>query len=150
MTGLWTPAGDNQPAPRPQDDSSGAGPAGRTGGDPDAGPDLAELALLRDQLLATPVATIIANHAIGMWELAALHLGLTGGPEDVAPVPPDLSQARLALDAVAALVEGLGARLGEHQPVLADALSQLRLAYVQVSELVARGGGVTGPDSDGS
>lgn len=138
MTGLWTPAGDHEPAPAPRDEPSGAGP------------DAAELAQMRDQLLATPVATIVANHAIGMWELAALHLGLTGGPEGLPPAPPDLAQARLALDAVAALVEGLGERLGENEPVLRDALAQLRLAYVQVADLVARATGEASPGSDGS
>ena len=136
MTSLWTPSGEHEPR-RDPDDSAPQGPPGGSGAGGDAGPDPAEMARLRDQLLATPVATIVANHVIGMWELAALHLGLSGGPDDPAPPPPNLDEARLALDAVAAVVEGLGERLAEHAPVLRDALAQLRLAYVQVMQVVA-------------
>lgn len=138
MAGLWTPTGEHEPAPEPRDEPSGAGPSA------------AELAQLRDQLLATPVTTIIANHVIGMWELAALHLWLTGGPDDMPPAPPDLYQAGIALDAVAAVVEGLGDRLGENEPVLRDALTQLRLAYVQVAEVLARSAGDAARDSGDS
>ena len=49
----------------------GAGPSTRRRPRPTraAAPDL------RQQLAATPVADIVANHAIGLWELAVLHLG---------------------------------------------------------------------------
>ena len=46
---------------------------------------------------------VVANHAYGLFELAALHLSAK---------PPSLDQARLAVDALGALVEGLGDRLG--------------------------------------
>jgi hypothetical protein len=61
---------------------------------------------------------------MGLFELAAIHLGLDD---------PALDQARLAIDAMAALVDGLGDRLGDSAPVLRDALAQIRLAFVQVS-----------------
>jgi hypothetical protein len=66
---------------------------------------------------------VVANHAFGLFELAALHLSLD---------PPQLDQARLAIDALSALVEGLGDRLGEHGKELTAGLSQLRMAYVQI------------------
>ena len=62
------------------------------------------MAELREQLARTPAEVVIANHAFGLFELAALHLSLQ---------PPQLDQARLAIDALAALVDGLGDRLGE-------------------------------------
>jgi hypothetical protein len=81
------------------------------------------MAELRDQLARTPAEVVVANHAFGLFELAALHLSLD---------PPQLDQARLAIDALAALVEGLGDRLGDHGRELTSGLSQLRMAYVQI------------------
>jgi hypothetical protein len=83
----------------------------------------ARMAELREQLACTPAETVIANHAFGLFELAALHLSLA---------PPQLEEARLAIDALAALVEGLGERLGEASTQLTEGLSQLRLAFVQI------------------
>jgi hypothetical protein len=78
---------------------------------------------MQEQLANTPVEVVIANHAFGLFELAALHLSLQ---------PPQLDQARLAIDALAALVEGLAGRLGEPEQQLKDGLAQLRMAYVQI------------------
>jgi hypothetical protein len=65
----------------------------------------------------------VANHCFGLFELAALPLSLA---------PPQLSEASLAIDALAALVEGLTGRLGEHEGQLKEALASLRLAFVQI------------------
>jgi Domain of unknown function (DUF1844) len=78
---------------------------------------------LQEQLARTPVELVIANHAFGLFELAALHLSLQ---------PPQLPQARLAIDALGALVEGLAGRLGEYERQLIEGLANLRLAYVQI------------------
>jgi hypothetical protein len=88
----------------------------------------AELARVRAEVRATPVRDLVANHAIGLWQLALIHLALgeEGGE-------PDLAEAKLAVDALAALVEGVGDDLGDHGPTLRDALTSLRLAYVQRS-----------------
>jgi Domain of unknown function (DUF1844) len=159
MTGLWTPYGEHQPEPdRPDQPGTSGGPplVGGPGGGPDLSPDLSpeeaaaareQLRELREQLANTPVADIIANHVIGLWELAVLHL-TTGAPSQ-APAPaggeaaasaapdegrtPDLEEARLAIDAIGAIVEGLGARLGDNAEPLRDALAQLRLAFVERS-----------------
>ena len=72
------------------------------------------------------MADIVANHAVGLWQLAIVHLA----PEDESP--PSLDEARLAIDAHGGLVDGLGDRLGPHEEPLRDALAQLRLAFVQV------------------
>ena len=62
-----------------------------------------ELDAMRDQLVQAPVELVIANHAMGLWELAALHLSHK---------PPHLPQAQLAIDALSALLDGLQGRLG--------------------------------------
>src|SRR5438105_494378 len=54
----------------------------------------AELAEVQRQLAETPASVVVANHCIGLYQLAALHLGLD---------PPQLDQAQLAIDALAAL-----------------------------------------------
>ncbi len=87
---------------------------------------------LRDQLARTPAEVVVANHAFGLFELAALHLSLQ---------PPQLDQARLAIDALAALVDALGPRLGEPGKQLSDGLSQLRMAYVEIHRIVDAGSG---------
>ena len=136
MSGLWTPSGEHNPRPTPDSGSShddesgldGLGDADPRAMDPDEAAALAEMARVRAELVATPVADIVANHAMGLWQLAVLHLAPEGDTN------PSLAEAGLAIDALAALVEGLGERLGNNGEPLRDALAQLRLAYVQVSE----------------
>ena len=68
---------------------------------------------------------------MAFFELAALHLqreAATGGEEK-----PDMAEASLAIDAMGALVEGLGEKLGPYRPQLEDAVAQLRKAFVQRS-----------------
>jgi hypothetical protein len=81
------------------------------------------MAELRDRLANTPADVVVANHAYGLFELAALHLSLER---------PQLAEAALAIDALGCLVDGLGDRLGEPAGELGTALAQLRLAFVQV------------------
>ena len=103
----------------------------------------AEMARLRDELARTPAEVVVANHAFGLFELAALHLSLQ---------PPQLSQASLAIDALAALVDGLGDRLGDARHQLSDGLSQLRMAYVQIHRATQSPTGPAdqvGPDAAG-
>jgi len=83
----------------------------------------AELAEVQRQLLETPASVIIANHAIGLFQLAALHLNQQ---------PPNFVDAQLAIDGLGSLVEGLGDRLGPDEEPLRDALAQIRLAFVQI------------------
>jgi hypothetical protein len=121
---LWTPGGEHEPTPsQAEGQAPGADPAADVA-DEEAREQLRQL---REQLAATPVADIVANHAIGLWELAVLHLSPPEGEV------PDLEQAQLAIDAMGALVEGLGSRLGRHEEPLREALAQLRLAYVEMS-----------------
>ena len=86
MSTLWTPGGENDPDdPESTARTADAGPGG-----PEDEAAREQLRALREQLAQTPVADIVANHAIGLWELALLHLSAEEGPA------PDLEEARLA------------------------------------------------------
>ena len=134
MSSLWTPEGEHPVSPEGQGAAQSPPPgAGRRPLPPETEPDSeeqaaveADLDQLRRQLAETPVEVVVANHAFGLFELAALHLSLQ---------PPQLDEARLAIDAVAALSEGLAGRLGDAEPTLREGLAQLRLAYVQIKTL---------------
>lgn len=78
---------------------------------------------VRAQLAKVPADVVVSNHAMGLYELAAIHLSAN---------PPKLTDAALAIDALACLVEGLGERLGDTHAVLNDALANIRLAFVQI------------------
>ncbi|MGD9999363.1 MAG: hypothetical protein AB7L17_00030 [Ilumatobacteraceae bacterium] len=77
----------------------------------------------RRRLAEVPAEVVVSNHVMGLYELAAIHLG---------GAPPDLRQAALAIDSVACLVEGLGDRLGPDAGTMRDALANIRLAFVQI------------------
>lgn len=81
------------------------------------------LAEARQRLAEAPAEVVVTNHAMGLYELAAIHL---------TSAPPKLSEAALAIDALGCLVDGLGERFGESHDVLRDALENIRLAFVQV------------------
>jgi hypothetical protein len=91
-----------------------------------------EMEEVRRQLLSAPASVVIANHAMGLYELAALHLTAEA---------PKLAEASVAIDALAALVEGLEGRLGENEATLREALGGLRAAYLEVR---SRAGGDEG------
>jgi hypothetical protein len=82
-----------------------------------------QMAAMRAELANSPVEVVVANHCYGLFELAAVYLSQQ---------PAMLSQARLAIDALGCLLDGLEGRLGDAEQQLKDGLSQLRLAYVQI------------------
>lgn len=82
---------------------------------------VAQMAETERQLSTTPPDVVIANHAMGMYELAAIHLRQN---------PPNLNEASLAIDALSALLDGLEGRLGQNEPTLREARSQLQQAFV--------------------
>ena len=94
--------------------------------DPDASADTLEaVAEARRRIAEVPASVVVTNHAMGLFELAAIHLS---------DVPPRLDDARLAIDALGHLVEGLGDRLGEHHETIAAALANIRLVFLQRSQ----------------
>ena len=139
MSSLWTPGGEV-----PVDRSRGTStppPAEPPGPPPgaDRPPTEDELAAqaaeLQRFLLEAPAEEIVAQHAMGLYELAVIHLSQ---PE------PRLGDARLAIDALAALAEGLEGRLGEVGTQLRQALPQLQMAFVQIAD---RSAGSQDPDA---
>ena len=126
MSSFWTPSGEHEV---PNEDNGGGAfdPQVSGVGDPEIDPETAaameqQLREAQEQLLSVPAGQIVANHVIGLFELAALHLRVD---------PPNLDEARLPIDAMGILVEQLGDQLPEHQ-TLAAALHQIRLAFVEV------------------
>ena len=139
MSTLWTPSGEHQPAGGPPPGPGGDGaPPSDPSGPPGDDPSPEEIEALREvhaRLIATPVEDVIANHALGLWQVALVHLGVITPPDDTGtPAAPDLASAGLAIDAMAALVDGLGPRLGVHEQVLHDALTQAQMLFVEVSD----------------
>lgn len=139
MSTIWTPSGER---PVPKGSPAAASQPGRPpadAGDPDDQEAMDEMAAqmeaMQQQLLHTPAVVVVANHCIAFYELAVLHLG-----QD----PPNTDDARIAIDAMAGVVEGLGARLGQNERPLKDALAQLQLAFIEARSRAA-GGGPPGP-----
>jgi hypothetical protein len=85
---------------------------------------LEAVAEARQRLAEVPASVVVSNHAMGLFELAAIHLSAE---------PPKLPDAQIAIDALGLLIDGLGERLGEHHDTLAAALGNIRLVYVQKS-----------------
>ncbi len=155
MSTLWTPGGEVPVGDRP----SGSAPAGHEGApdpsvaDAAAAPEgfdldslspeereqaeqyIRELAESRERLRSVPASVVVANHAMGLYELAALHL---------ASQPPNFTEATVAIDALGALLDGMKGRLDEPEATLREAMSQIRMAFVQLknrpSEDAAAGG----------
>ncbi len=114
-----------------QDAVGETGPDGTRAGDPGIEDVQEALADARRRLAETPARVMVVNHVMGLYELAAIHLSST---------PPALADAALAIDAVGCLVEGLGARLGDDAATLSDALSNIRLAFVQIKGSAGQSG----------
>ncbi|MGD9795798.1 MAG: hypothetical protein AB7V43_20215 [Acidimicrobiia bacterium] len=124
MTGLWTPDGDGAVSAA-SDHAADDTEFDLDDIDPEEARRLAaEMAEVRAKLATVPAAQVVANHAMGLFELAAIHLQQEH---------PLFSEAALAIDAMGAIVEGVGAdRLGDVGQTLTEALQQIRLAFVQI------------------
>ena len=138
---LWTPGGEHEvprePAPEPGGAPSGPPREAPPGMLPDGvtlddlSPEeraqaeemIAQMAQAQQQLVEAPIEVVIGNHVIGFYELAALHLQQS---------PPNLREAQLAIDAMAAVVDKLGSSLGDASEPLQQALTQIQTAFVQV------------------
>jgi hypothetical protein len=99
------------------------------------------MAEVRRQLLSAPAAVVVANHAMGLYELAAIHLGAS---------EPNLAEALVAIDAFGALIEAVGVRLGPDAATLRDALAQIRLAFVQIKAGASGEAGAPAEPAEGS
>ena len=126
MSSLWTPSGEHSLPDEGGPATPLTPPSGRG---PDAPPvelaadAQAQVDAMRAQLANTPAEVVVANHCYGLFELAAIYLS---------QMPPMLFQARLAIDGLAHLINGLKGRLGEAEAALLESLAQLQLAFVQL------------------
>ncbi len=123
MSSLWTPGGGGE----------GGGPEER---EPTPAELEAELAAMQAEIAQTPAEVIIANHAVGLFQLAAIHLN-----QD----PPHLEDGRLAIDAVKGILDAVGDRLGDDGEALRTGLTQLQLAYVELHRRSEGGAAPTPP-----
>ena len=134
VSSIWTPSGEHRPEPEGQPET--AGEPGNLPPEAEAvemsQEQYQELLRARAELAAIPVADIVANHAIGLQQLAVIHL-LPDPDADGNPGEPRLAEAGLAIDALGALVDTLGERLAPHHEALREAVTQLRLAFVELS-----------------
>ena len=144
MSSLWTPGGEHpvgdgegaqqpqqaqQPPPGPAPDGLGddADPlAGLSAEEREQAEEMAaRMADVQRQMLEAPAENVVANHAMGLYELAAIHLSAD---------EPKLDDAQLAIDAMSALVDGLEGRMGESESTLREARGQLQMAFVQIRD----------------
>ena len=138
MSSLWTPSGEH----RPDDDGSSDTDSGiETGAEmaaeaaADAGvsqEQLEEFLRFQAEITSIPAVDIVANHAFGLQQLAMMHLMQVPNPDGTI-TEPRLEEAALAIDALSALVDTLGERLGPHHDDLRQAVTELRLAFVELS-----------------
>lgn len=139
---LWTPSGEHR-VPRDTGEQ-GEQPATSSGpppADPESdAPSLEDLTpeqraqveemakqveAAQERMLSMPSGAVIGQQVLPLYELTALYLSQE---------PPRLDDARASIDALAAVVEQLGNRLGEAETPLRQALNQVQLAYVDVAK----------------
>jgi hypothetical protein len=149
MSSLWTPGGEHPVEPEEVSGTDGAGgtqpfytglsdealsPEERQQAE-DMARDMAEV---QEQIASAPAAVVVANHLMGFYELAAIHLSQQS---------PNMSEASVAIDALGAVVEKLPGRLGEAEATMRDALHQIRLAYVSVEKALRDAAENPGPEA---
>jgi hypothetical protein len=143
MMSLWTPGGEHE-VPRESPPSSQPPGAAATGGRAPRleGPEgpidldslspeqreaaeemLRQMAEAQQRIAEAPVEAVLANHLVGFYELAAIHLQQQ---------PPNLEAASVAIDAFAAVLERVAGRLGEAEDDLQAMLSNLQMAFVEI------------------
>ena len=139
MSTFWTPGGEKpipkaEPEPEPAKTEQEALQRSQDTKDPQEAEarELAELMAIQAQILATPCAVVVADHCMSLYELGALYLS---------PDPPQLEDARVAIDSLAAIVEVLGPKLGQHEGGLKQGLSQLRLTWVEAQDKLIKASG---------
>ncbi|MBG00853.1 MAG: hypothetical protein CL470_01130 [Acidimicrobiaceae bacterium] len=130
---LWTPDGEHDVPKQDENQDEYVNEANELPGFDELSPEeqeqarimAAELAEARKRVSETPAGDVIANHVMGIYELAAIHLSNQ---------PPALEEAEVAIDAMTAIVSTLENRLGQNEAVLKDAVQQIQMAYVQIRD----------------
>jgi hypothetical protein len=142
VSSIWTPSGEYRPDDAPPGDPASPPPGGTSpvaGADPEGAPitdeELEGLRRVHEQLRATPAIDVVANHVVQLFQLALVYLGAGAAPADADAAPmADLVQASIVIDTMAAILDGLGPRLVEHEQTLRDALTQLQLLWVEIAD----------------
>lgn len=88
---------------------------------------VSQMAEAQQRLAGAPADDVVANHAMGLYEFAAIKLGSE---------PPQLADARVAIDALGGLMAACGDRLGRHGEALTEALDSIRVVWVQLNDAV--------------
>src|SRR5918997_3156709 len=96
-------------------------------------------AALEEQMRHIRVEDVLVQTLVTLINMGARRLGLAGSPEEAGETDP--AQARLAIDGARALMD-LVPQEGLEQ--VRDALSQLQMAYVQLTQGAGGGEGVAG------
>lgn len=158
MSSLWTPDGERPVARKPASESTApsgtaSAPIDPTGIDPadtDPGADplraaaaalgldldamteeertqlaaeLEEMMQVRRQVAATPASEMLTNYLMRFFDLATIYLEAE---------PPAFAEAATVIEAFRSVLDGVGDRLGEHEPLLREALGQAQMVFVQV------------------
>lgn len=87
--------------------------------------ELSEMMQVRRQVAATPASEMLANHLMRLFDLATIYLESE---------PPAFADSATVIEAFRAVVDNVGSRLGEHEAMLNEALSQLQMVFVQVKQ----------------
>jgi hypothetical protein len=136
---LWTPGGEHEV---PRDRQPTTPSAGEAPGRPQSLDDfdlddltpeqqaeaqamMAEMAEVQQRIAEAPAADVLANHLMGFYELGAIHLSQQ---------PPHFAEAAVAIDALRIVLDGMEGRLGENEPTLRQALTQIQMAFVQLKD----------------
>jgi hypothetical protein len=154
MGSLWTPGGEREVPPkdeRPPEravDAPGDDPgddplraaAAAIGVDLDAldeeeraqlRAELEEMMSVRRQVAATPVADVLANHMMRLFDLVTIYLEAS---------PPGFAEAATVIEAYRGMLEAVRDRLGDHAAMLGEALGQAQMLFVQVKDATAAPG----------
>jgi len=136
---IWTPSGEHE-IPRNSSDSPdqskqvksggqaaepvGSGPDGEI--DPEVQQQYEEqLAEISQRILETPIETMLAQHFVGLFEIAAIHLSADS---------PNLHNARLVINAMDGMMSATEGELGNAEEPMQSMLHQIRMAFVSVSK----------------
>jgi len=138
---IWTPRGEHevsreaadtqQQAPPPNQPPNSQPPSpSPTAQDPQVDPQAQreyeqQLAEIRQNILETPIELILAQHFLGLSEIAVIHLSEAN---------PNLESARLVINAMNGIVSATQGELGDAEEALQLALHQVQMEYVKVSQ----------------
>jgi Domain of unknown function (DUF1844) len=97
---------------------------------------------LRERLASLSAGEVVAEAALSLVALAYVRLGV---PPEQNERFRDLDAARLLIDALGGMLDGVQGRIGGVEPELREVLARLRMAYVDVASRPAAAQPATEP-----